>query len=264
MYQVTEKSTVFGLKTPFGKKTPFKFPNPSGISLTDLLYNLAIQLYPTGRAFNIFKYSVMEKFHSAINVTFIRFLNDAQFTIDSCFPDNDNFDQNDCALWEYRFGITTNLLLDLPTRRLAIYRRMSRGRNVPARQHISYIEYQLQLAGFNVYLYENGFVEGGVLVHKRPEEILSLIPPTTQHGGVTQHGIGTQHGGVSTDIIANSYLPNELYAVGDSNLSKTFFIGGPNLGETAIVPENREQEFRELVLKLKPAHLAAFTFIDYL
>ncbi|MFO0090026.1 MAG: hypothetical protein ACK518_04420 [bacterium] len=264
MYQVTEKSTVAGLKTPFGKKTPFKFPNPTGTSLSDLFFNLASQLYPTGRAFNMFKKSIMEKFHSAINVSFVRLLNDAQLTIDSCFPDNDNFDENDCALWEYRFGITTNQLLDLPTRKQAIYRRMSRGRNVPARQHILYIENQLQLAGFDVYVYENGFIEGGVLVHKRPEQILATIPPTTQHGGVTQHGIGVQHGGVNTDIIANSYLPNESYGVGDNYLSKTFFIGGATLGATAIVPENREQEFRELVLKLKPAHLAAFIFIDFL
>jgi hypothetical protein len=264
MYQVTEKSTVFGFKTPFGLKTPFKLPTSSGVAFSDLFYSLALQLYPTGRAWNMFKYSMMEKFHSAINVSFVRLLNDAKFTIDSCFPDNDNFDVNDCALWEYRYGITTNVLLDLPTRRLAIYRRMSRGRNVLARQHISYIEYQLQLAGFNVYLYENGFIEGGVLIHKRPDEILALIPPTTQHGGTTQHGIGTQHGGVSVDIIANSYMPNELYGVGDDYLSKTFFIGGPTLGATAVVPENREKEFRELVLKLKPAHLVAFTFIDYL
>ncbi len=264
MYQVTEKSTVFGIKTPFGFKTPFKFPNPSGISLTDLFADLAIQLYPTGRAFNMFKYSIMDKFHSAMNMSFVRLLNDAQSTIDSCFPDNDNFDANDCALWEYRFGIITNELLDLPTRRLAIYRRMSRGRNVPSRQHILYIENQLQLAGFNVYLYENGFIEGGILVHKRPEEIIALIPPTTQHGGVTQHGIGTQHGGVNSEIIANSYQPDELYGVGDNYLSKTFFIGGSTLGATAIVPEIRQKEFRELVLKLKPAHLAAFTFIDYL
>lgn len=264
MYQVTEKSTAFGNKTPFGLKTPFRFPNAIQNSLTDLFFNLAIQLYPTGRAFNMFKFSVMEKFHSAINMSFFRLLNDAQSTIDSCFPDNDNFDANDCALWEYRFGIITNESLDLPTRRLAIYRRMARGRNVPARQHINYIEYQLQLAGFDVYLYENGFIEGGILVHKTPEEILALIPPTTQHGGTTQHGIGTQHGGVNLDIIANSYLPNELYGVGDNYLSKTFFIGGTTLGATAIVPEIRQKEFRELVLKLKPAHLVAFTFVDYL
>jgi hypothetical protein len=264
MYEVTEKSTVFGLKTPFGLRTPFRFPNPSGVSLTDLFSSLALQLYPTGRAFNLLKNSIMDKFHSAINMSFIRLLNDAKSTIDSCFPDNENFDENDCALWEYRFGITTNELLDLPNRRLAIYRRMSRGRNIPARQHILYLEYQLQSAGFDVYVYENGFIEGGVLVHKRPNEILALIPPTTQHGGSSQHGIGLQHGGVNSEVIANSYKPNELYSVGDNYLSKTFFIGGSSLGTTAIVPENRQEEFRELVLKLKPAHLVVFTFIDYL
>lgn len=263
MYQVTEKSTVFGLKTKFGRNTPFRYPTINGTSLTVLFSDLAAQLYPTGRAFNMFKFDIKERLHSAINVQFIRLINDAKLTIDSCFPDNNNFDENDCALWEYRFGMFTNPLLSLATRKQAIFRRMSRGRNVLARQHILYIEHQLQLAGFDVYLYENGFIEGGILVYKRPEEILDLRPENTQHGGILQHGLGTQHGGVNHEVIANSFEPNELYSVGDNNLSKTFFIGGPTFGSTAEVQEIRQREFRELVLKLKPAHLAAFTFINY-
>lgn len=264
MYEVTEKSTVFGTRAIFGLKTPFRYPTLNNASLSVLLSDLAVQLYPTGRAFNMFKYDIKDKLHSAINVQFIRFLQDARLTLDSCFPDNDNFDVNDCALWEYRFGMVTNELLDLSTRKAAIFRRMSRGRNIPARQHILYMQYQLQLAGFDVYIYENGFIEGGVLVHKRPEDILFLQPENVQHGGNTQHGIGVQHGGINHDVIANSYQPNELYSVGDDYLSKTFFIGGPTFGTTAIVREARQKEFRELVLKLKPAHLVAFTFIEYL
>ena len=263
MYKKSEKSTTFGYATPFGKLTPFKYPTINGKSLSVILADLAMQLYPTGRAFNMLKQSIMDKFHSAINVQFIRLFEDAKLTIESSIPDNENFDENDCALWEYRFGIITNAGLDLATRRSAIYRRMSRGRNVPARQHIAYLEYQLQLAGFDVYIHENGFYEGGILVHKRPEEILDLMPQSVQHGLSTQHGIGVQHGGVNSEIIANSYQPNELYSVGDDNLWATFFIGGETLGTIALVPEIRQKEFRELVLKLKPAHLAAFTFIDY-
>lgn len=264
MYQVTEKSTTFGLKTPFSKKTPFRFPQLSMFSLSRLLSDLAAQLYPTGRAFTVFKNGVIDTLHTAINMSFIRFIEEAKDTLNSCFPDNDSFDENDCSLWEYRFGMVTNLSLDLATRRQAIFRRMSRGRNVPARQHISYITYQLQLAGFDVYLHENGFIEGGILVYKRPEEINSILPENLQHGVPTQHGIGTQHGGVNNDVIANSYKPNEIYSVGDNYLSKTFFIGGEVFGSTATVPYSRQEEFRELVLKLKPAHLIAFTFIDYL
>jgi len=264
MYQVTDKSTTFGLKTPFGKKTPFKKPSFAGGSLTTLLSSLAVQLYPTGRAFSILKDSVMERFHSAINVSFIRFVDDAKLTLDSCFPDNENFSEEDCTLWEYRFGMVTNTSLTVQVRREAIFRRMARGRNIPARQHIKYLEYQLQLAGFDVWLHENGFIEGGVRVFKRPQDILALLPESVQHSNSTQHGIGVQHGGVSSEVIANSYKKNEIFSVGDEYLWATFFIGGETLGTVAEVPENRLEEFRELVLKLKPAEKVCFTFINYI
>lgn len=263
MYQVTEKSTVFGAGTPFGKHVPFRYPTLSTKSLSVLLLDLALQLYPTGRAWIKMKYSIMEKLHSAINISYTRFLDDAKLTHDSCIPDNDNFDKFDCDLWEYRFGMITNPSLSVPTRRLAIFRRMARGRNVPARQHLLYLQYQLRLAGFDVYVFENGFIVDGALTYKRPNDISFVQPEDVQHGGSTQHGIGVQHGGVNHEVIANSYLPNEPYSVGDDYLSKTFFIGGITLGATAEVSELRQIEFRELVLKLKPAHLAAFTFINY-
>lgn len=264
MYQTDENSTVFGIGTPMGGNTRFRTPNSLSNSFTSLLSQLAVQLYPTGRAFKMMKFGIMDKFHEAVNMSFIRLLRSADSTIDSVFPDNNNFSEDDCSLWEYRFGMVTNESLSVETRRSAILRRMARGRNVPARQHIKYLEYQLQLAGFNVWLHENGFIESGVLVHKRPQEIINIMPENVQHGGITQHGIGVQHGGVNADVIANSYKPNEIYSVGDNYLSKTFFIGGENLGEVAEVPENRIEEFRELVLKLKPAHLIAFTFINYI
>ena len=263
MYQVTEKSTVCGYDTPMGYKTPFKYPTNSG-TLSNLLSSLAVQLYPTGRAFNMFFDDVKDKFHKAINVSFIRLMNDAKATIDSCFPDNENFTADDCSLWEYRFGIKTNLSLDVATRRTAIYRRMARGRNIKARQGKDYLQYQLQLAGFDVYVYENGFIEGGVLVYKTPYDITGSLPENVQHGGNTEHGIGVQHGGVDVGLIANSFLPNELYTVSDDYLWATFFIGGNVLGHSATIPNARQQEFRELVLKLKSAHLVCFTFINYI
>jgi hypothetical protein len=263
MYQVTEKSTTFGFKTKFGFKTPFKYPSKNGVSFTNLLSDLVVQLYPTGKAFNMLRFGIMDKFHTALNISFVRFFQDCQSTIDSCFPDSENFNEDDCSLWEYRFGMKTNLLLNVQTRREAIFRRMSRGRNIKARQHIAYIQYQLQQAGFNVYVYENGFIESGVLVYKRPEEVLALQSSQLQHGGSSQHGLGSQHGSLDSDIIANSQEPNESFSVGDSSLWASFFIGGSTLGTMATIPQIRQEEFRELVLKLKPAHLVAFTFISY-
>lgn len=257
MYQTTENSTKHSLSTPHGFKTPHRFPIKGIKSLVDIMTNLASQLYPTGRAFHMNKGGVMDKTHLSFNRSFIRIIDDAQLTLDSTFPDNDNFSVEDCELWEYRFGIVTNNLLSLQERKSAIYRRMSRGRNVPARQHKNYIQSQLQLAGFDVYLYEN------VQPYKRPQDIIALLTNNVQHGGTTQHGIGLQHGGSSSQIIANSYKANELYSVSDARLWATCFIGGSTLGTYATIPANREEEFRELVLKLKPAHIVCFTFINY-
>ena len=263
MYKVTEKSTTFGIKTPFGLKVPFKYPSVNLGSISNLFSDLASQLYPTGRAWYMLKDSIMEKVHLALNMSFIRIIEDSKLTIDSCFPDNINFSEDDCALWEYRFGMKTNLLLSVDVRREAILRRMARGKNIPARQHIKYLEYQLQSAGFDVYLYENEFIVDGTRIFKRPQDILALMTDDVQHAMSTQHGIGVQHGGISSEVIANSYKRNELYSVDDEYLWATFFIAGPTLGTAAEVPETRLEEFRELVLKLKPAHLIAFTFIDY-
>jgi len=150
---------------------------------------LAAQLYPTGRAFYMPKNGVANNTHLALNRSFIRIINDCQSTIDSTFPDNENFTEEDCALWEYRFGIITDESLGVVQRREAVLRRMSRGRNVPARQHKNYIEAQLQLAGFDVYVHEN------TIPYKRPQDIIALAANNVQHGGTSQHGIGMQHGG---------------------------------------------------------------------
>jgi len=263
MYEVTEKSTVHGVNTPHGFKTPHRFPISGVKNLVDILSNLASQLYPTGRAFYMRKTGVMDNTHLAFNRSFIRLINDARFTIDSTFPDNENFTIDDCRLWEYRFGMITDESLTVKQRMAAIYRRMGRGRNVPARQHKNYIQYQLQLAGFNVYVHENDFIEDGVRVYKKPEDIIAGSVVEVQHGGDSQHGIGMQHGGGGSQVIANSYKPNELYSISDSRLWASFFIGGQVLGEMAEIPSKREEELRELVLKLKPAHLIAFTFINF-
>ena len=263
MYQVTENSTVFGFKTPFGSKTPFRWPTKIRASLTSIMSGLAVSLYPTGLAFTFPKFGVGDKLHEAINVSFIRIINDCRSTLDSLIPDNENFNSDDCSLWEYRLGLRSNIYANIDDRRSAILRKMSRGRNVKARQSKDYLEYQLQTAGFNVFVHENGFLEGGVWVYKTPLDITGSALNLTQHANSVQHGLGLQHGEVSSQVIANSSKPNESFSVGFGNQWATFFIGGQVLGTTATIPANREIEFRELVLKLKPLHLVAYTFINF-
>lgn len=250
-------STVHGSGTPHGYRTPHKFPDYLKGSLADVMSNLAIDLYPTGRAFTMPKGGVAYNLHDALNRSFIRLINAGFSVLDSNLPDNVNFDKDDCNLWEYRLGLRTNELLPVQDRRDAVLRKISRGRNVPARQGKAYIEYQLRIAGFDVYVHEN------VFPYQTPEDIIAGSSNITQHGGDSQHGIGLQHGSTSIQVIANLSTPNESYSVGSESLWATFFIGGAILGESASISYDRQEEFRETVLKLKPAHLVAFTFVNF-
>ena len=249
--------TRHGLATPHGYNTPHRFPSEVASNI-DILRDLSIQLYPSGRVWYRPERGPFDKFHDAINQSFARLIEDSSLSLDKMFPDNDNFNEDDATLWEYRLGLITNETVSLDLRKDAIRRKMGYPNNVKARQHPFFIERQLQLAGFDVYVHEN------LPPYQTPSDIIALSLNETQHGGVAQHGNGTAHGGDNFDVIANSIDQVENYSIGGvSNLWATFFIGGENLGDLAEVPQSRLREFKELVIKLKPAHLVAFTFINY-
>lgn len=258
VYQVTNKSTAHGLLTPHGLNTPHKFPEPTD-AVTKILLILAKDLYPTGRAWIIPENSNFENLHKAIDTSFARLILDAKATIDSTLPDNDGFDEDDAKIWEYRLGLITNVLIPLEDRRQAILRKLAYPANVQPRQHPFYIESQLQAAGFDVYVHEN------TKPYRTPSDILALSLTNVQHGGDTQHANSTQHGSGTFEVIANSLDPDEVFNIGGNDkLWATFFISGVNIEDIAQVPLERQKEFRELVLKLKPAHTVAFTLVNYI
>lgn len=257
-YIVTERSTAHGNSTPHGRNTPHRFPTAANEeNLTDIFAGLARQLYPNGRVWWLKNNSDFDLFHKAINRSFIRIVEQARLEIDGTLPDNDNFTERDATLWEFRLGLITNESLGIEQRRQAIRRKLAFPGNIAARQHPNYIEAQLQLAGFNVFVHEN------TIPYQTPQDVAAVNLNELQHGDPTQHGPSTLHGASNFEVIANSIERDETYSPGPDNLWATFFIGGENLGDTATVPESRIFEFRELVLKLKPAHTAAFTFINY-
>jgi uncharacterized protein YmfQ (DUF2313 family) len=262
MYQVSNNSTQHGLKTPHGFRTPHRFPVKSGTK--EELMALANQLYPTGRVWNLSEQSKFNALHAAINLSILRLTADAYSLIDGSFPDNNNFTVDDATLWEYRLGLLAGTLT-LEQRKANILRKMAFPQNVKARQSVPYIESQLQQSGFNVRLYENIFYDvDGNLYRKEPADILSLQTGTVQHGGSTQHGAGAQHGGGNTEVVANEAFEENYNIGGADNLYATFFIAGNQLSEIATVEKSREREFRELILKLKPAHTVAFLFVNYI
>lgn len=255
------EKTVHRQSTPHGFSTPHKYPSEVGNEL-DVLNDLSIQLYPTGRAWYRPENGTWEGFHEAINRSFSRIIKDGRSLIETNFPDNEDFTADDAALWEFRLGLITNTETDLETRKTAIRRKLGHPNNVEARQHPLFIQSQLQLAGFDVFVHEN------TIPYQNPADIAAISLLELQHGGIgvdeVQHGNSTQHGGESFDVIANSIEEVETFAVGEDNLWATFFIGGEILGELATVPYSRLREFKELVIKLKPAHTVAFSFITYI
>ena len=252
-----EDNSSHNILTPHGLATPHGYPTVEDVNI-DILNKLSVQLYPTGRAWYLPQDGVFYNVHTALNQSFAKLIREGDLFLDGLFPDNVNFTIQDAALWEYRLGLITNNALDLELRKEAIRRKLGHPNNVKARQHPLFIQNQLQLAGFNVWVHENE------IPYQTPSEITTILLDDVFHGAPTQHGNSTQHGLSNHDVIANSIDEVEFYSTGgEINLWSTFFIGGEILGSIATVPFIRLREFKELVIKLKPAHTVAFTFINY-
>jgi hypothetical protein len=188
---------------------------------------------------------------------------DARAIMDSLLPDNDNFTASDATDWERRLRLITKESVSLSDRKLAITRKMNHPGTVPARSSYRFIQKQLRDAGFDVYVYENRFWDGSEYVTMTPEEITGDVPPEVQHAD-GQHG-DFQHGDGIWNIVAN-YIDESLdfsFNIGE-NLRFTFFISGPLIDTYADVDEDRKNEFRQLILKVKPTNTVAYLFVNYI
>lgn len=235
------------------------------MEVIDKIFSLTKQLYPKGRAFKMPVGGDLEKLHLALRVSETQAFNDAKSILFDLLPDNDNFTSDDATDWEGRLGMITNTAVALSDRKLAIQRKLNYpGVNKARGSHLS-IEEQLQAAGFNVYVYENRFSNyPDGYITRDPVDVYgtSAIIQDLNHGEFN-HG-EENHGGIYNNIIANS-----ITQAGDigfdigGNFRKTFFIGGTPIGTYADVPAEREEEFRQLILRLKPQQTVGFLFINY-
>jgi hypothetical protein len=235
------------------------------MAISDDLLAADRQLYPTGRAFAMPEGGTMEGLHKALNISQEQAYRDSLTLLAGLLPDNDGFTEDDASNWERIYGLTENSILPLEQRMDALYQKIAFPGGQPARQHYLYIQNELQTAGFNVYIYENIFSDGmGGWTTRTPYEISgdSSILSYVRYGQV-QYG-QQRYGYRYNNIIANSIDEAEdFYFDLAGDLSATFFIGGPTLGSFADVPANRHDEFRQLILRLKPASTAGFLFINY-
>lgn len=249
------------------------------------------QLYPTGRVFKNIGWR--KKLHTALAVSEATAFDAAVSTLNTILPDNDDFTAQDCTDWERRLGMITNLSTSLADRKSAILLKMNYPGTLRARQNYRYVEAQLQAAGFNVYVHENRFsIGGGNYETMSPVEVVGDTYGSDSQFGSGQFGDFQFGSGYDTAFsllmqriqfgdwqfggsqfawrykkeyyVANhmNETLDEIFHIG-SNLRSTFFIGDAYLGEFADVPAARKDEFRQLILKLKPAQTVAFLFINY-
>ncbi len=235
-------------------------------SLGDTLLSLAKQLYPTGRAWKMPFGGVLEGLHKALNISEEQAYLDAVSIHDSILPDNANFTALDATDWEGRLGLIVNQSTPLADRKLAIIRKMNQPGIARAKGNWRHVQAQLQAAGFNVYVYENRFdsYPYGNYETLTPYE-LSGDTGFINFNRYGQFNYGQRsYGGKYTKFVAN-YIDEATdwkFDIG-TNLRSTFYIGNNPVGTFANIPLSRKDEFRQLILTLKPQSTVAFLFINY-
>ena len=232
--------------------------------LRDTLLNLTRQLYPTGRIFKLGAGFDITKLHYALTNASSTFISDSKSTLDSAIPDNANFTVDDATAWERRLGIIQGSSI-LADRKDAIIRKMNFPNSQLARQNWRWLEYQLQLANFGVFVHENRFPDGfGGFITKT---LLEVDPfgdfLDDVECGNAEYG-QYEFGGLLNNLVIN-YLEESKDAqfITDNSLRTSFFVGGAVLGDYANVPIAQKKQFRELIIKIKPLQEIGFLLINY-
>lgn len=247
------------------------------MGVSEKILSLTKQLYPKGRAFNFLPNSWFKKLHESLAQSEVVAWNDATSVINnSLLPDNDFFNEDDAGIWEERLAIPVSSGATLDERKAAILRKWRYPGTAKARAHRLFIQGQLQLAGFNVVLYENRIDDGaGGITTIDPYGFSGY-----QHGEF-EHG-EFEHGEFGTELLVN-YIDADKDADFDLNgdFSTTFFVASSLFGSIdslgvvtpdylasasdiqADIPLTRREEFRELLLRLKPAKTIGFLIVNW-
>lgn len=254
------------------------------------LIKLTKQLYPTGRAFKIPENGWYYRMHKGLAASEARAYLEVVGVLDAILPDNPRFTADDASAWERRLGLIDGTGVSLEDRKAAIRRKMNHPGPIAARGNWMYVEAQLQLAGFNVWVHENRFSDGaGGWVTIGPWDALvnvdyselgeselgefelgsdeSYYSDLFNCAELGNFGLGEMEmGSCNYNQKVVSYLEAEKDAnfyVPTNNLKATFYIGGETFGTFADVLASRETEFRQLILKLKQTQNVAFLLVNY-
>lgn len=260
--------------------------------LTDKLLKLTRQLYPTGRAFKMPFGGYLEGLHKAINLTHAQLWNDS-VSIISSMPLDKYYDgmpftfdplpagtpagtTSDATDWERRLGLPDHSADGAaPAARYALiqaqycYPTVPFTISNPNRGIVGYLESVLQAAGFDVVVFQNGCwngVGGGTLT--APED----YPNGTQYllgndFGEFNFGQANFGGHLYSNLIANHIqeAADATFIVRD--LRSTFYVAGPGSNQStmnmATVPAQLHDQFRQLILRIKPVQTIGFLFVNY-
>ena len=230
------------------------------MDIFDKILKLTKQLFPTGRAFKISQGTTIEKTLFALGKSEGRAVDFVLSTLYRILPDNDNFTDEDATLWEQRLGLKVNTGIDLATRKSLILRKYAYPGDEIYRANWGFIERQLRLAGYDVYVQENRFPDG----FGGWEYVNALETENVQHSANVEHSEDTEMGGNNLDLVVNVPIRNEPFDIGDPDNQKgSFFICGETYPDRANVRPDLEIEFRKLILTLKPANTFAILLIDF-
>lgn len=232
----------------------------------DKILALTKQLYPEGRAFKMQEGGFLEKLHQALSISEAQAYADAMSIRYDILPDNSNFTVDDATDWERRLGLINGSGSSLSDRMLAIKTKMNQPGDNPAKGSYLYLEEQLRNSGFDVYVYENKFLQypSGVFATETPEQLTGLSNfITANEFNDCQFGQRRFGGNYNNKIVNNISEAADLNFNFDGAWKNTFFIGGNLLGSLGSVPTIRKDQFRQLILKTKPVHTVGFLLINY-
>lgn len=176
----------------------------------------------------------------------VKAINSGIGILNQIIPDNEYYSADDATRAENLLGIYSEDSNTLENRKLSIYRKMQFPNNTKGRQHKSYLQHQLNQAGFNCKIYEWDDVKNYVI--------------STEHSTGTEHSSDTEHVSLlfpSYDqIIANFINPNQEDEImlTLSNVVNTFWISSADFNTPMNLPANRVTEFRNLILHIKPLY----------
>lgn len=228
------------------------------IDFFTILLNLTIRLLPGGRGFKVPAESFQKDVYRALARSESDWVAEHTGILDELLADNDNFTEEDAAIWERRLAILASQSSSLEDRKAAIRRKYASPGDIPARQHYLYLQRELQAAGFNVF------------VHETPKDPNTGEPlPIEAFIGIQLNGfqLGDDQLGPTIselDVIANfiDKTRDESFVIPDDKRA-LFYIGGETLGSVATVDANREDEFRQLILLIKPLQTVGILLINY-